>query len=115
MKFPFFTRPIRVTNKDVALATGLLIILLFICGLAVAIPVAVYVNGQQAEEQYYRALYDTCRSQTGLEELCLRSLANFRQEYGWYELESPGWRWPLPDEVPAGAARSRRAGQIAGE
>ena len=97
MKFPFFTRPTPIAGKDIALAISALVMLLFICGLAAAIPVAAYVSDRQAEREYYRALYDTCVAQTGYQDLCLRSITNFRQEYRWYEKESPGWEWPLPE------------------
>lgn len=103
VKLFFFTRPVPISTKDIALAIGLAIVLLFACGLAAAVPVAVYAGSRQPEQEYYRALYDTCVVQTGYRELCLRSIANFRREYRWYEQESPGWEWPLPDEVPAPA------------
>lgn len=95
--FPFFSRPIPVVGKDIVLATGLLVISMFICGLATGAAGSYALSDRRAEGQYYRALYDNCRAQTGLEALCLRSMASFRQEYDWYHLESPGWVWPLPE------------------
>lgn len=57
-----------------------------------------YANRQQAdlEAQYYRGLYDVCLAQTRLPEMCLNSVSEFKAR-DWYEQESQGWDWPLPE------------------
>jgi hypothetical protein len=41
-------------------------------------------------------------AQTRQAEMCLKAVGGFRAR-GWYEQESPGYEWPLPEARPGPA------------
>ena len=74
---------------------------IFSIGVIVAFVIAAAVVGgwvmthptvDNAEEEYYRALYDLCRATGRPVEVCMMDLAYFTSE-DWYGQPSEGWKW----------------------
>jgi len=62
---------------------------------------------QQAQQEYYRGIYDSCVLVFQSIDGCLEA-ARSTFEHDWYGQPSDGWAWPLPaPRMPDGSAQQR--------
>ena len=47
-----------------------------------------------AQEEYYRGIYDICLKQTHQISFCLKTVEKLKNS-SWHEKPSSGWEWPL--------------------